>query len=468
MEWKKYAYTFLITAVIFITAILASNYFSQKKINEIQNIESQISVDILSSETQFSLLSELSCGDISNSFLSKELADLGDKLSYLEESRGVGNAEVINLKKYYSLLEIKDYLLVNKIGRQCPHKLIPVLFFYSASCPKCDDQGYVLTRMRQDYEQLRIYSFDYNIDASAVQTLASIYKISSASLPALVINSKTYSGIQYVSDIEKIIPEIQGGNHLDIIISPHFDDAVLSLGGSMAAFPGSPIMVTVFAGMPNPDQKDAYWDKMSGFSDSNEAIAARTKENVNASAIYNAKTINLKYQDSQYRSGKDDNIEQSVVRDIENIIKENNKPGVSINIYGPAIFDLSIEHPDHLIAHEALMGANKDFSNMKNLRFFMYEDYPYAEKSAKQGKESILNTISNKYRYLDFEEIPVILSDKDLGKKEEAIKKYSSQIAAFKEASLDLTADIIDWNKNRCKDIISYSSACEVIYEIRH
>ena len=105
-SWKKYAYTFFITAAIFATAILASNYFSQKKINEIKNIESRISVDILASETQFSLLSELSCKDIGNSFLSQELAILGDKLAYTEQNRGSDNEEVLNLKKYYSLLQI--------------------------------------------------------------------------------------------------------------------------------------------------------------------------------------------------------------------------------------------------------------------------------------------------------------------------------------------------------------------------
>jgi hypothetical protein len=53
ISWKKYAYTFLITAAIFATAIFLSNYFSQKKINEIKNIESRIAVDILASETHY-------------------------------------------------------------------------------------------------------------------------------------------------------------------------------------------------------------------------------------------------------------------------------------------------------------------------------------------------------------------------------------------------------------------------------
>jgi len=108
MEWRKYAFTFLITAAIFATAILASNYFSQKRINEIKDIESQISIDISASETQFSLLSELPCREISSGLLSQELATLGDKLSYTEENRGSDNPEVLSLKKYYSLLQIKN------------------------------------------------------------------------------------------------------------------------------------------------------------------------------------------------------------------------------------------------------------------------------------------------------------------------------------------------------------------------
>src|SRR6185503_18319590 len=106
VTWQKYAYTFLITAVIFATAIFLSNFFSNKKVNEIKNIESRIAVDILSSETQFSLLSELSCSEIGNTFLSKELSELGDKLAFTEESRGADDPEVLNLKQYYSLLQI--------------------------------------------------------------------------------------------------------------------------------------------------------------------------------------------------------------------------------------------------------------------------------------------------------------------------------------------------------------------------
>ncbi len=211
VSWKKYAYTFLITAAIFATAIFLSNYFSQKKINEIKNIESRIAVDILASETQFSLLSELSCRDISSDFLSKELATLGDKLSYTEQNRGSDDAEVLNLKKYYSLLQIKDFLLMQKIKERCGGKSLSIMYFYSNiedSCEDCQKEGFVLTRLREEYPELRIYSFDYNLDLSALQTLISIYKIAN-NPPAILVNDKVYYGFQSIEDVKEIVPSLK-------------------------------------------------------------------------------------------------------------------------------------------------------------------------------------------------------------------------------------------------------------------
>lgn len=218
MEWRKYAFTFLITAAIFATAILASNYFNQRKINEIKEIESRISVDILASETQFSLLSELSCKEISSGLLSKELATLGDKLAFTEGNRGSDDEEVINLKRYYSLLQIKDYLLMQKINERCganssASDALSIMYFYSneGDCEDCEKEGFVLTRLRQDYPELRVYSFDYNLDLSAIRTLTTIYNVNppAGGLPALLIDDKAYYGFKSIDDIKEILPALK-------------------------------------------------------------------------------------------------------------------------------------------------------------------------------------------------------------------------------------------------------------------
>lgn len=208
-DWKKYVIVLFITSTIFIFGLWLSNYFSNKKIDQLKSIESKISLDLMSSETQFSLLQEQSCKDVSNTILSSELNILADKISYSENNIGSEDVDVISLKKYYSLLEIKDYLLMKKIRERCGEKSIFVLYFYkNDNCTECTKQGYVLTSLREKYPELRVYSFDYNLDLSAIKTMTSIYKVPD-NLPAIVINGKVYSGFKSIEDIEKTFPELE-------------------------------------------------------------------------------------------------------------------------------------------------------------------------------------------------------------------------------------------------------------------
>ena len=208
-DWKKYFFVFIITAAIFGTALYFNNYFNDKRIQEIQSIQNAISTDILSSETQFSLLSELSCKDIGSSILSKELNTLADKIEYSEKNIGTDDNDVVQLKKYYSLLEIKDYLLMKRVSEQCGKKFVFVLYFYSNSdkCPDCEKAAYVLTYLREKYPQLRVYSFDYNLDLSAIKTIIALFKIKN-DLPAVVLDEKVLNGFQDKDSLEKSLKEV--------------------------------------------------------------------------------------------------------------------------------------------------------------------------------------------------------------------------------------------------------------------
>jgi hypothetical protein len=208
-DWKKYIIVFFITLTIFISGLWISNYLNNRKINQLKNIEGKISLDLISSEVQFSLLQEQSCKDISQSILSSELNSLADKISYSENNIGADDIDVVSLKKSYSLLEIKDYLLMKKLKDRCEEKSIFILYFYkNENCSECTKQGYVLTALREKYPDLRVYSFDYNLDLSAIKTMISIYNVPD-DLPAIVINGKVYSGFKSLEDIEKTFPELE-------------------------------------------------------------------------------------------------------------------------------------------------------------------------------------------------------------------------------------------------------------------
>src|SRR3989344_1124240 len=203
IDWKKYFIVFLITIGLFLTASYLSNYLGNKKIDQLKSIQDKIAIDILSSETQFSLLSELSCKNVSGSLLSGELEELGRKLDWGQDNLG-STEEVSYLKKYFSLLQIKDYLLMKKISSSCGVKSAFILYFYTTAenCSLCEEESLVLTSLRNKYEELRVYSFDYSTDLSAVKALLKIYKIKDTELPALILDDDLLTGFHTLEDLE--------------------------------------------------------------------------------------------------------------------------------------------------------------------------------------------------------------------------------------------------------------------------
>jgi hypothetical protein len=209
-RFSSYLVAFLITSFIFATALYASNYFNNRRIVDVQATQDKISIDILSLETQFELLAEHSCRDISeNSVLSTEIQPLAQRLSYLESQSQVNQDELYSLKRYYTLLQIKDLLLMQRVAQKCKLQPVFILYFYSneGDCKHCEQQGYVLTGLSQKYPNLRIYSFDYNLGLSALRTLIEIDSVRDE-LPALVIHDEVYYGLHTMDDIEKILPEL--------------------------------------------------------------------------------------------------------------------------------------------------------------------------------------------------------------------------------------------------------------------
>ena len=210
VDLKKYIFVFAITALIFGTALYVSNLATDKRLEEIKTMEDKISVDILSSETQFNLLAQSSCSDVDNPSVSEEINSLAERLSFAEDKLGSGNTQVIDLKRYYSLLEIKDYLLLKQISEKCKTKPLIILYFYSnaGDCNECQKMGYVLTYLRNEYPELRVYSFDYNLDLSALKTFTSILKLQNH-LPVIVVDNAQIYGYRSIEDFDTILPGLK-------------------------------------------------------------------------------------------------------------------------------------------------------------------------------------------------------------------------------------------------------------------
>jgi LmbE family N-acetylglucosaminyl deacetylase len=104
-----------------------------------------------------------------------------------------------------------------------------------------------------------------------------------------------------------------------VVVSTHLDDAVFSLGATIAhvARRGADVeILTVFAGDPASTVPAAVWDVSSGFASEGEAAAARRAEDRAACAIVGARPVWLTFHDGQYRKPRDAAAVRGAVRQL--------------------------------------------------------------------------------------------------------------------------------------------------------
>jgi hypothetical protein len=197
-----------VTALLFATVLGSVRYLEGIRLSELADIQQRIAIDTLSLETQFDLLAQAPCDEISEkTVLSGELNELSERLSFAEGQLGNDNDEVLALKRQYTLLEIKDYLLMKRLTAECGLKPVFVLYFYSneGDCENCAKAGYALSYLRETYPTLRVYSFDYHLDLGALHTLIAILGLKKE-LPAYVIDGKPYYGLDSREALEDVLP----------------------------------------------------------------------------------------------------------------------------------------------------------------------------------------------------------------------------------------------------------------------
>lgn len=218
---KKYIIVLLITTGIFIVVFGLVNFLNNQKIAHVEDLQQKITADLIAVETQFELLKTAPCDLLDDNVLSRELGDFGQKLDAAETNQGSNDSDVIQLKKYYSLLQVKDYLLMQELADKCDSEIDSILYFYRDNCPECTKQGYVLTELKKQYPELRIYSFDTDLDFSVIETFTSLYDFGEV-YPTIIVGDDSYQGLQRVSEIEALFPKLvenkEQRKELDLVI----------------------------------------------------------------------------------------------------------------------------------------------------------------------------------------------------------------------------------------------------------
>lgn len=247
-----------------------------------------------------------------------------------------------------------------------------------------------------------------------------------------------------------------------LVLSPHYDDAALSLGGLIAKGDTDITVVTFFTGTPDkPVTGD--WDKRSGFKDSSEAMPARLAENRKALAS-RAKLVDLGYLDGQYRTAADDPdaLVEEMTKDIQGLMVSLGTT-TPIVVYGPSDFGAPVTNPDHKLVHDAYVAALSDFPN-PNVSFRFYEDFPYIHNFNKSSVISIRAYLEKETGKFLVEK-PATLGLADLREKLGMIRAYASQVKAFGTYPTDIVKEAEAYFSGRCS-AAQLQRPCEMTYEV--
>jgi LmbE family N-acetylglucosaminyl deacetylase len=219
-----------------------------------------------------------------------------------------------------------------------------------------------------------------------------------------------------------------------VVVSPHLDDAVLSLGAAMAAWARSGARVellTVFAGDPESTAPAGGWDSRGGFATEGEAVRARRAEDDRASAALGVVPVRLGFGYQDYgRHGDEGDLGRAALAAI-----------------GPADVVLlpgsPLSHPDHELLVRAIVDAP-----LEARRVGFYAEQPYTKRA---GGDPLVPERLTAGRPGPFAFAPVRADWRDHLAKYRAVRAYRSQLPLLALGGRNLVAflrgpELVAWS----------------------
>ncbi|GAA2532840.1 hypothetical protein GCM10010295_14020 [Streptomyces intermedius] len=145
-----------------------------------------------------------------------------------------------------------------------------------------------------------------------------------------------------------------------VVLSPHFDDAALSVAALVRRLPRPLTVVTVFGGPPPEGSPVSWWDTTCGFSSAAEAYACRRAEDARACALLEAEQTLLPNPDGPYGTA-------GPLRGLDALL-------TGLTPDTTVLVPLGTNQPDHeRVRHQALAALDRP----DGARTLVYADLPY-------------------------------------------------------------------------------------------
>ncbi|MFH1174209.1 MAG: hypothetical protein V1725_03695 [archaeon] len=108
----------------------------------------------------------------------------------------------LQLKKEYTQVSIRTWIVVRNKYSQCNAGLLPVLYLYNANCTSCTEQGKELDDIQRralaEKKDILVLTVDSDADEIIIKTLKQYYGITST--PAIIIGNRVFQGRVFTAD----------------------------------------------------------------------------------------------------------------------------------------------------------------------------------------------------------------------------------------------------------------------------
>ncbi len=204
---KRYLFAFLIGTTIFFLIFLLTFFISKQEVNRVYSIQGEMAQDIFRDKLIYSFFEEGNCSEESFNKISKDLGYSGSIINELERKIGKEDAEVLEQKKFYTLILLEHLEFLKEYNQKCNTSLNYILFFYSnkrGQFQSSEEAGKILDVLAQKNEKVSIYSFDVNLDSELIKLLKERYNITGT--PTIIINEKiSLRNVNSIEDIERYL-----------------------------------------------------------------------------------------------------------------------------------------------------------------------------------------------------------------------------------------------------------------------
>jgi hypothetical protein len=198
---RRYLYALLIAIFLFGLGFLISHSISSWEFQRTSILQEKIYYGFYSNMIQYDLFEDKHCDTAYLDEIGEALDFQGQMISQFEKKFGKNDKYVKERKRYYYLLELSHFNFVKKMDKDCNLSHDFIFFFYSNdenSLDASENAGKLVSYVRNNNENVYVYSFDVNSYVDLVEKLKNKYNVTST--PLVIINEKYL--VDDFSDVE--------------------------------------------------------------------------------------------------------------------------------------------------------------------------------------------------------------------------------------------------------------------------